>query len=124
MAQKRVAHTILDVKGKAIRDTENRSHLVFSKLNWINIFNRVKFRKATMVYKCLNNLAPQYMYNMFSYVTNSNNTRQSAQRDVVVQPGTHKVLFENSFRYSTVNEWNIKTYICNCTYYLFCIIIQ
>ncbi len=73
--KKRVAHTILDVKGKAIRDPENRSHLLFPKLNWMNIFNQVKFRKGTMVYKCVNNLAPQYMYNMFNYVTNSHNAR-------------------------------------------------
>ncbi len=111
-AQKQVVRTTLDVKGKSIRDPENRSHLMFSKLNWMNIFNRVKFRKATMVYKCLNNLAPQNMCNMFNYVTNSRNTRQSAQKDLEVQPGTHKVLFENSFRYSAVNEWNnIKPYI-------------
>ncbi len=38
-AQKWVARTISDVKGKAIRDPENRSHLLFSKLNWMNIFN-------------------------------------------------------------------------------------
>ncbi len=74
-AQTQVAHSILHVKGKAIRDPENKSHLLFSKINWMNIFNRVQFRKATMVYKCLNNLAPQYMCNMFNYVTNSHNTR-------------------------------------------------
>ncbi len=65
-AQKRIARTILDVKGKAIRDPENRSHLLFSKLNWMNIFNQVKFRKATKVYKCLNNLCT-----MCNYVRNS-----------------------------------------------------
>ncbi len=65
-----------------------------------------------MVYKCLNNLAPQYM---FSYVTNSHNTRESARKDLEVPPGTHKVLFENSVTYSAVNEWNnIKPYIHNC----------
>ncbi len=52
------------------------------------------------------------MCNMFNYITNSHNTRQSARKDLEVQPGTHMVLFENSFRYSTVNEWyNIKLYI-------------
>ncbi len=68
-----------------------------------------------MVYKCLNNLAPQHMCNMFNYVTNSHNTGQSAWKDLEVQPGTHKVLFENSFRYSAFNESNnIKPYIRNC----------
>ncbi len=43
------------------------------------------------------------------------NTRQSAWKDLEVPSGTHKVLFENSFRYCAVNEWNnIKPYIRNC----------
>ncbi len=68
-----------------------------------------------MVYKCLNNLALQYMCNMFNYVTNSHSTRQSAQKNLEVPPGSHMVLFENSFRFSAVNEWNnIKPYISNC----------
>ncbi len=52
---------------------------------------------------------------MFNYVTNSHTTRQSAQKDLDVPAGTHKVLFENSFRYSADNKWNnIKPYIRNC----------
>ncbi len=70
--QKHVARTIFLVKGKVIRVPENMSHLVSSKLNWINIFNWVKFTKTYMVYKCRNNLAPQYISKysaMFEIVT-------------------------------------------------------
>ncbi len=77
----------------------------------MNIFNKVKFRKATMVYKCLNNLAPQYMCNMFSLLQ----IVTTLDKNLEVPPGTHKVLFENSFQHSAVNEWNnIKPYIHNC----------
>ncbi len=64
MAQKRVARTILDVKSKAIKDPDQTAYLLVSKLNLMNIFNQVKFRKSTMVDKCLDNLTPQYMCNM------------------------------------------------------------
>jgi hypothetical protein len=120
LSQKRVARTILDVKGKAISEPENRTHLLLSKLNWMSIKDRINFRKATMVYKSLNNLTPQYMSNMFKYVLKSQNTRQckrSSQRnDLVVPPGRHKVIFETSFGFSATVLWNsISPNIRNCT---------
>ncbi len=61
-AQKREARTILDVKGKAIRNPENRSHLLFSKVNWMNIFNRVKFTGQSS----LKDLKLSYIKNHFN----------------------------------------------------------
>ncbi len=56
-AQKRVTQTILDVKGKAIRAPEKRSHILLSKLGWMNIQNRINIRKGVMIFKSLNKLA-------------------------------------------------------------------
>lgn len=114
LAQKRVARTILDIKGKAIRDPENRTQILFSKLNWMSIQDRVDYRKATMVYKSLNNLAPEYMTNMFKYATNRQNTRQYTRKELQVPPGKHKQIFEHSFRFSSVYMWNsVKPEICD-----------
>ncbi len=44
-------------------------------LGWMNIQNHINFRKAVMVFKSPNNLAPQYMTNMLNYVPNTVNTR-------------------------------------------------
>ncbi len=41
---------------------------LLSKLNWMTIMDRVKYRKAIMVYKSLNGLAPPYMRKMFKFV--------------------------------------------------------
>ncbi len=76
LAQKRVTRTILDVTGKIIRAPENRSHILLSKLGWMNIQNRINFRKAVMILKSLTNLAHQYVTNMFNYAPNTVNTRQ------------------------------------------------
>ena len=120
LAQKRVARTILDVQGKAMWEPENRTQVLFSKLNWMCIQDRIAFRKATMVYKSLNNLAPQYMGEMFNYVSTVKNTRQGAKscnnKDLEIPPGKHKMIFENSFGYSAIKLWNnIKPEIRNCT---------
>ncbi len=106
-------------KGKAIKAPENRSHILLSKLGWINIQNHINFRKAAMIFKSLNNLAPQYMTNIFNYVSNTVNTRQLTtsynRKDLQIPTGTHKVIYVNSFAYSSVKVWNsILPDVRNC----------
>ncbi len=59
-AQKRAAHIILDIK-----DTMYPSREMFSKLNWMPITDRIKYRKAIMVLKSINILAPRYLSDNF-----------------------------------------------------------
>ncbi len=58
LAQKQVVRTILDVRGRAIRDPENRFCVLLAKLGWMDIHNRINFRTAVIGLKSLNNLAP------------------------------------------------------------------
>ncbi len=39
-----------------------------SKLNWMTVMDRVKYRKAIMVYKSLNGLAQPYMRKLFKKI--------------------------------------------------------
>ncbi len=54
-------------------DIRHKGHIpqyqgyVFS-LKWMPIHDRIKFCKATMVYKSVNDLTPNYMKDMFTYV--------------------------------------------------------
>ncbi len=97
---------------------ENRSHILLSQLGWMNIQNRINFRKAVMIFKSLNNLAPQYMINMFNYVPNTVNTQQLTsynRKDLQIPTGTHKMIYVNSFAYSSVKVWNsILPHVRNC----------
>ncbi len=94
LAQKRVTQSILDVKGKAIRAPANRSHILLSKLGWMNIQNHINFRKAVMIFKSLINLTPKYMPKMFNYAPNTINTRQLItsynRKDLQIPTGTNK----------------------------------
>ncbi len=60
LAQKRAASIILNIK-----DTMYPSREMFSKLKWMPISDSKKYRKAIMVFKSINNLAPRYMSDMF-----------------------------------------------------------
>ena len=50
---------------------------MFSKLNWLSFSERVKYRKTTLVFKCLNRMSPVYMTNLFTPLMHIRETRQS-----------------------------------------------
>ncbi len=59
LAQKRAARVILDIK-----DIYHHSKDMFFSLKWMPIHDRIKFRKASMVYKSVNDLAPKDILHM------------------------------------------------------------
>ena len=66
--QKRAARLILD----EVLDQENttRSHVLFSRLNWMALQDRITFLRAVQTYQCVNKLSNQCMDNMFTYNRN------------------------------------------------------
>ncbi len=89
---------------------------MFKSLNWMSLRDRVTNRKACIMYKSLNGLAPVYMSEMFKYVheSHSRDTRISARSDLSLLSGKHKDIYINSFAYSGAKIWNdIRTNIRN-----------
>ncbi len=65
-----------------------------------------------MIHKSVNDLAPNYMKDMFTYVrdSHSHTTRSSVKNDLYLLPtGKHKELYIQSFAYSGANIWNANT---------------
>ncbi len=60
---------------------------LLSKLNWMTIIDRVKYRKDIMVYKSLNVLAPTYMRKMFKKNSDvsKRNTRYVIKQNSIYQ---------------------------------------
>ncbi len=90
---------------------------MFSKLKWMPITDRIKYRKAIMVFKSINNLAPRYMSDMFKKIseTHCKVTRASNRQDLYLQGGKHKVRYTDSFAYSGSIIWNnLSSSIHNC----------
>ena len=57
--QKRAARIILD------QPYDAPSHNLFQELKWMKFHDRIIYKKATFVYKSLNNIFPEYMSNLF-----------------------------------------------------------
>ncbi len=83
-----------------------------------DITDRIKYRKAIMVFKSIINLAPRYMSDMFKKIseTHCRVTRASNRKDLYLPGGKYKVLYTDSFAYSGVIIWNnLSPRICNCS---------
>ena len=78
---------------------------MFSKLNWLSFSERVKYRKATLVFKCVNRITPRYMTNLFTPLTHIRETRQSTRMALTI-PLAKKNCYATSFAVSGVIMWN------------------
>ncbi len=91
-----------------MKDIYHHSKDMFFSLKVMPIHDRIKVRKATMVYKSVNDLAPYYMNDMFTYVRDSHSrtTRSSVKNNLYVPTGKHKELYIQSLAYSGAKIWN------------------
>ena len=111
---KQFLRAILDVK----KASDISSAEVFKKLNIKTIWQRVDYFKSSLVFKSLNNLAPQYMRDMFCYVKDfhKRNTRSSSRDDLYIFNAHNKSLkvtgslIWNSLDVSIRNSSSIKDF--------------
>ena len=76
-------------------------------LDWYSLTERQNFHICSMVYKCYHGLAPQYLLECFTRVSNIHryNTRFSNASSVYIQP-VHNNYATRKFTYRGGNLWN------------------
>ena len=77
---------------------------LFELLGWKNLASQQKIQRATMVYKSLHGLAPDYLCSKFERQETAYNLRDSENKLNVSLPRTN--YFKNSFSYSGATLWN------------------
>ena len=80
---------------------------IIEGLKWQTISERRDFLKCTLVYKCLNALAPTYLSDMFTYTADAHSrlTRQVTTNCLYV-PAANTQHFQNSLIVSGARLWN------------------
>jgi hypothetical protein len=80
---------------------------LFNSLNWLPFRDRIAYHKLILVYKILNNKAPDYLKKLCipSSESHSRNLRSGSNNNLsVIRPKTN--VMEKSFAYSSAMLWN------------------
>ena len=85
-------------------------------LGWKNLHRQRNIQKATMVFKCLHGLAPDYLASKFAERNTSYSLRDSENKLDVRLPRTNYL--KNSFSYSGATLWNCLSYEARCAEFL------
>ena len=102
--QKRAARVILDCDYSVPSDT------LFCKLNWMPIQDRIKFHKAVLIYKSLNNLAPTYLNDSLNPCSNVHNrSLRATTNNNLYLPKPRTESLKKTFSYSGSKIWNNLT---------------
>ena len=80
------------------------SNHLLSTLSWERLSLRRKKQKALMMYKTMNDLAPEYLQSLFSQRHSAYNLRNSEGRLTLSKPSTNYL--KRSFSYSGAMLWN------------------
>ena len=91
-------HAVCEVR-LILDDTSSSSSELLNKLKWQSFPERVKFHKACLVYKCLNDLAPEYLKEIFSSNRSSTNYNLRNNTNMLHVPKANTELFKKSLRY-------------------------
>ena len=75
-------------------------------LHWLPVPQRVTFKILLYVYKALNEQAPLYITELFSYYTPARPLRSSADHLRLVVPRFHSVAGERRFTVAAAKAWN------------------
>ena len=99
--QKRAARIILKV------DLMTPSKQMFSEFKWLPFPERVKYHTHVMMYKILNNMAPDYLRQLFQNVSETQDRAlRSADNKLLTTPLCLTTYYEKSFTVAGASEWN------------------
>ena len=86
-----------------------RDHVtpLLKELHWLPVKERICYKICLLCYKCLNNMAPEYLSNFLKIYVPSRTLRSADDKTTLVKPSKNYVTFgQRSFNYVAPNEWN------------------
>ena len=99
--QKRAARIIFNV------DIMTPSEQMFSELNWLPFPKRVNYHTHVMMYKVLNNMAPEYRRDLFHSVSETHGRSScSVDKELLSIPLCRTSYYKKSFTFAGAREWN------------------
>ena len=88
----------------AFRITSNEK--VLKELGWSKLANRRTNHRLVLLYKILNNLAPQYLKRLCNLTSHNTNNYLLRRNNSFLVPTIHRESFSKSFFPKTIRDWN------------------
>ena len=81
---------------------------MFQELKWMNIYTRIKYFQAILMYKCTKGLTPNYLSENITPCSNVHNysTRSTTSGYLHVPRPNNTDYFKRTFKYSGLIIWN------------------
>ena len=87
-------------------DYDTPSVDMFSQLGWLSIPDRLKYNKAVLTYRAINNLSPEYITQLLKPVSEIHTLNLSSENGSLYVPKARLALFDGSFSCSAPRLWN------------------
>ena len=99
---------IQNAAAKLITNSKKYDHVtpILKQLHWLPPEKRILFKIAILTYKCLNQLAPDYLCKLIKRYEPARNLRSSEQHLLVIPRTNTKTLGTKSFSVSAPTIWN------------------
>ena len=98
--QKYAARIILDAP------PDSPSLPLFNELGWLNVFERMEFNKAVLLFKSVHGMCPDYLSEMFTVQPSSVYSLRSSTHQNLSIPKHRNELFKRTLQYSGAIIWN------------------
>ena len=89
----------------ALKDWHSPSHILLSKLHWLPVLSRIKFKISSLTYKLLNDHQPGYLSSLISPYTPVRSLR-SSDMSLLTQPLARLSIGRRAFSVCAPRLWN------------------
>ena len=89
----------------ALTDWHSPSHILLSKLYWLPVLSRIKFKISSLTYKLLNDHQPGYLSSLISSYTPVR-SRRSSDMSLLTQPLARLSIGRRAFTVCAPRLWN------------------
>ena len=91
---------------KVSRKSHTPSISLFKELHWLPIANRFDFKVLLLTYKCLNDLAPQYLSDLLQLRPTERTTRTASSNLLSIPKSRTKSFGDRAFSVAAPRLWN------------------
>jgi len=102
--------SVLNAAARVIYDARRYDHVtpLLQELHWLRAQQRIEYKLALLVYRCLHDEAPSYLSDGFTRVADVHSRRRlrSSTTSALIVPATRHSVGDRAFHVAAARTWN------------------